>query len=39
MMRSKEAGFDAHLTKPLDFANLQGLLTTLPRPAYSEPRP
>jgi signal transduction histidine kinase/DNA-binding response OmpR family regulator len=31
MMRSKEAGFDAHLTKPLDFANLQGLLTTLPR--------
>jgi signal transduction histidine kinase/DNA-binding response OmpR family regulator len=31
MMRSREAGFDAHLTKPLDFANLQGLLTTLPR--------
>jgi signal transduction histidine kinase/DNA-binding response OmpR family regulator len=38
MMRSKEAGFDAHLIKPLDFANLQGLLTTLPRPhALSEP--
>jgi CheY-like chemotaxis protein len=31
MLRSREAGFDAHLTKPLDFTNLQGLLTTLPR--------
>jgi signal transduction histidine kinase/DNA-binding response OmpR family regulator len=38
MLRSREAGFDAHLTKPLDFTNLQGLLTALPRPhALSEP--
>ena len=34
MLRSREAGFDAHLTKPLDFANLQGLLTTLPRKSH-----
>lgn len=28
--RSREAGFDAHLTKPMDFGELQRLLTTLP---------
>jgi signal transduction histidine kinase/DNA-binding response OmpR family regulator len=28
--RSREAGFDAHLTKPIDFAELQRLLATLP---------
>jgi CheY-like chemotaxis protein/two-component sensor histidine kinase len=28
--RSREAGFDAHLTKPLDFAELQRLLGALP---------
>ncbi len=28
--RSREAGFDAHLTKPLDFAELQRLLGSLP---------
>ena len=28
--RSQEAGFDAHLTKPVDFATLMGLLSRLP---------
>ena len=28
--RSREAGFDAHLTKPMDFGELQRILTTLP---------
>jgi signal transduction histidine kinase/DNA-binding response OmpR family regulator len=28
--RSKESGFDAHLTKPMDFAELQQLLTGIP---------
>jgi len=28
--RSREAGFTAHLVKPVDFSALMGLLTTLP---------
>lgn len=28
--RSREAGFDAHLTKPMDFGELKRLLSTLP---------
>jgi signal transduction histidine kinase/DNA-binding response OmpR family regulator len=30
--RSREAGFDVHLTKPVDFTELQRLLATLPVP-------
>jgi CheY-like chemotaxis protein len=28
--RSSDAGFDAHLTKPVDFAAIQRLLATMP---------
>ncbi|HEX4073560.1 MAG TPA: response regulator, partial [Planctomycetaceae bacterium] len=30
--RSKEAGFDHHLVKPVDFGALQALLASLPGP-------
>jgi signal transduction histidine kinase/DNA-binding response OmpR family regulator len=38
-LRSREAGFDAHLTKPVDFANLQDLLAFMPRSSGSSTVP
>jgi two-component system CheB/CheR fusion protein len=35
--RTKEAGFDFHLTKPVDPAQLQDLLNKLIRPEQSTP--
>ena len=38
--RSRKAGFNAHLTKPMDFGELQRLLTSMPaRPAPTASEP
>ncbi len=37
--RSKEAGFDHHLTKPVDFGDLQSLLAGAERTAPNAPLP
>ena len=36
--RAADAGFDAHLTKPVDFEDLQELLTALPTNGETAPK-
>lgn len=36
-LRSKQAGFDEHLTKPVDPSRIELLLTTLPVPHADKP--